>query len=65
MQVGAALNRYGLDKGCCVKTHVFDGVHMRFLISVFVDSGYTKQTRNRLQVGGGIKSNMVCIKGAV
>ena len=31
-----------------MKTHVFDGVHMRFLISVFVDSGCTKQTSNSL-----------------
>ena len=48
-----------------MKTHVFDRVHMRFLISVFVDSGCTKQTRKRVQVGGGIKSNIVCKKGAV
>ena len=41
------------------------GVHMRFLISVFVDLGCTKQTRNRVQVGGGNTSNMVCRKGAL
>ena len=39
-----------------MKTHVFDAVHMRFLISVFVESGCTKQTRKCVQVGGDIKS---------
>ena len=38
-----------------MKTHVFDGVHMRFLISVFVGSGCTKQTRKHVQVGGGMR----------
>ena len=49
-RLGATLNRYGLDKGWCVKTPVFDGVHMRFLISVFVDLGCAKQTRKCVQV---------------
>ena len=39
-----------------MKTLVFDGVHMRFLISVFVDLGCAKQTPKCVQVGGDIKS---------